>query len=60
MATSLNAVNSTLLPATITEPIFAKVSEQSAVAKLARRVPLSVSANTAIPVPMDVPVAGWV
>jgi hypothetical protein len=60
MATQLNAVSPTLLPPTITGPIFAKASEQSAVMSLARRVPLSVSAQTAIPVPMDVPVAGWV
>jgi hypothetical protein len=60
MATQLSSVASTLLPPTITGPIFAKASEQSAVMSLARRVPLSVSAQTAIPVPMDVPVAGWV
>jgi hypothetical protein len=30
------------------------------VQSLARRVPLSVTANTAIPIPMDVPVADWV
>jgi hypothetical protein len=60
MPTQLNAVAGTLLPPTITGPIFAKASEESAVMKLARRVPLSVSAQTAIPVPMDVPVAGWV
>jgi hypothetical protein len=60
MATQLNAVNGTLLPPTITGPIFAKASETSAVMQLARRVPLSVSAATAIPVPMDIPTAGWV
>jgi hypothetical protein len=60
MAVQLSAVNSTLLPPTITEPIFAKATELSAVQSLARRVPLSVTANTAIPVPMDVPVADWV
>ncbi len=60
MPVQLNAVNSTLLPPTLTGPIFAKATEQSAVQRLARRVPLSVSANTAIPVPMDVPVADWV
>jgi hypothetical protein len=60
MATQLSAVAPTLLPPTITGPIFAKASEQSAVQSLARRVPLSVSANTAIPVPMDIPVADWV
>jgi HK97 family phage major capsid protein len=60
MPTQLSAVSSTLLPPTITGPIFAKATEQSAVQSLARRVPLSVTANTAIPVPMDVPVADWV
>jgi hypothetical protein len=60
MAVQLSSVNSTLLPPTITGPIFAKATETSAVMSLARRVPLSVSANTAIPVPMDVPTAGWV
>jgi hypothetical protein len=60
MATQFNSISGTLLPATVTGPIFAKASEESAVMALARRVPLSMSANTAIPVPMDVPVAGWV
>jgi hypothetical protein len=58
--TALANVGQTLLPPTITGPIFAKASEQSAVMPLARRVPLSVSAQTAIPIPMDVPVADWV
>lgn len=57
---TLSNVSPTLLPPTLTEPIFAKTAEQSAVQQLARRVPLSVNANTAIPVPMDVPVADWV
>jgi hypothetical protein len=56
----LSATNSTLLPPIITEPIFKKATESSAVQQLARRVPLSVSAATAIPVPMDIPVADWV
>jgi len=56
----LNNVAGTLLPPTITGPIFLKASETSAVMQLARKVPLSVSANTAIPVPMDIPTAGWV
>ena len=60
MATNLNAVNGTLLPPTITGPIFAKATESSAVMSLARKVPLSVSAQTAVPIPMDVPQAGWV
>lgn len=60
MPVTLSAANATLLPPTLSGPIFAKATEQSAVQRLARRVPLSVSANTAIPVPMDVPVADWV
>lgn len=56
----LNAVNSTLLPPTITGPIFTKAVEASAVQQLARKVPLSVTAQTVIPVMMDVPTAGWV
>lgn len=60
MAVQISAVNGTLLPPTITGPIFAKASETSAVMALARKVPLSVSANTAIPIPMDIPQAGWV
>lgn len=60
MAVQLSAVAPTLLPPTITEPIFKKASETSAVMQLARRVPLSINANTAIPIPMDVPTAGWV
>lgn len=60
MAVQLSSVNPTLLPATITGPIFEKTEELSAVQQLARRVPLSVSATTAIPVSMDIPAAGWV
>jgi hypothetical protein len=56
----LSAANSTLLPPKIIEPIFKLASESSAVMSLARKVPLSVAAATAIPVPMDVPTAGWV
>lgn len=59
-AVQLSNVASTLLPPTITGPIFQKSEEQSAVMQLARKVPLSVSATTAIPVMMDVPTAGWV
>ena len=59
-AVQLSNVNGTLLPPTITGPIFLKAQETSAVMQLARKVPLSVSAQTAIPVPMDVPTAGWV
>lgn len=60
MATTLSSINNTLLPSTITGPIFDQAVESSAVMSLARRVPLSVTAQTAIPVSMDVPAAGWV
>ncbi|WP_210637221.1 phage major capsid protein [Streptomyces sp. GESEQ-13] len=56
----LSDVNATFLPPTLTGPIFEKSVEQSAVMSLARRVPLSMSANTAVPVPLDVPTADWV
>jgi hypothetical protein len=56
----LNAVTPTLLPPIITEPIFLKTYENSAVQQLARKVPMAVNATTAIPVPMDIPTAGWV
>lgn len=59
-ATALSNTATTLLPPTITGPIFDKAVESSAVMSLARRVPLSVSAQTAVPVPLDVPVADWV
>jgi hypothetical protein len=59
-AVQLSNVTSTLLPPTITGPIFKKAAETSAVMQLARRVPLSLTAQTAIPVPLDVPTAGWV
>jgi hypothetical protein len=58
--TALSNVSTVLLPPTITGPIFNKAVEQSAVMSLARRVPLSVNAQTAIPVPMDIPTADWV
>lgn len=60
MAVQLSSTSSTLLPPTITGPIFAKAAEGSAIQNLARRVPLSVNANTAVPVPMDIPEADWV
>ncbi len=60
MVVQLSNVNPTLLPPTITGPIFEKTEELSAVQQLARRVPLSISANTEIPVSMDIPAAGWV
>jgi hypothetical protein len=60
MAVQLNNINGTLLPPTITGPIFDQALETSAVMSLARKVPLSVTAATAIPVSLDVPTAGWV
>lgn len=57
---TLSSVAPTLLPPTIADPIFTKATEMSAVMQLARRVPLAVNAQTAVPVPMDVPTAGWV
>lgn len=60
MATSLSSINNTLLPPSITGPIFDQAVESSAVMSLARKVPLSMTAQTAIPISMDVPTAGWV
>lgn len=60
MVATLSGVPSGLLPATVADPIFAKVNEASAVQQLARRIPLSITAATQIPVPMDIGVAGWV
>lgn len=57
---NLSNVNGTLLPPTITGPIFTKAAESSAVMQLARKVPLSLTAQTAVPIPMDIPTAGWV
>ena len=57
---SLSNISSTLLPPTITGAIFEQAVESSAVMSLARRVPLSMTAQTAIPVSMDIPAAGWV
>jgi HK97 family phage major capsid protein len=57
---TLSNVDSSLLPRTITEPIFEKSVEQSAVMALARRAPLSLDATTSVPIPMDVPTADWV
>ncbi|MFF3324964.1 phage major capsid protein [Streptomyces sp. NPDC002889] len=56
----LSDVDATFLPPQLTGPIFEKSVEQSAVMSLARRVPLSMSATTAVPVPLDVPTADWV
>lgn len=55
-----SSVPSTLLPPEITGPIFDRAVESSAVMQLARRVPLSMTAETAIPVSGDVPLADWV
>jgi hypothetical protein len=60
MVTTLSSVPSGLLPATIAAPIFEKTEELSAVQQNARRVPLSLTANTSIPISMDIPAAGWV
>ena len=57
---ALSSISSTLLPPQITEPIFNQATEESAVMRLARRVPLAMNATTAIPVSMDIPAAGWV
>lgn len=56
----LSSVDATFLPPTIVGPIFDKSVEGSAVMSLARPVPLSMSAQTAVPVPLDVPQADWV
>lgn len=60
MAASLSNVPAGLLPPSVTAPIFESTAETSAVMQLARRVPLSMTAQTNIPVMMDAPVAGWV
>lgn len=57
---SLSNIPSGLLPPSITGPIFDQSVEESAVMRLARRVPLSMTASTSIPVSMDIPAAGWV
>jgi HK97 family phage major capsid protein len=56
----LSDVNASLLPRTITAPIFEKSVEASAVMALARPAPLAIDATTSIPIPMDVPTADWV
>lgn len=60
MAVTLSSASSTLLPPTITAPIFAKASESSAVMQIAKKVELPIGASTAVPVPLDIPVADWV
>ena len=59
-ANQLSSLAPVLLPPEIVDPIFKKTSETSAVMQLARKVPLAVNAQTAIPIPMDIPVADWV
>ncbi|MER7174204.1 phage major capsid protein [Streptomyces mesophilus] len=56
----LSAIEPILLPPEITSPIFDRAVEESAVMRLADRVPLAMTAQTAIPVPLDLPTAGWV
>lgn len=53
-------LNSIFLPPDMIGPIFEKSVEESAVMALSRRVPLSMTAQTAVPVPLDVPTADWV
>lgn len=60
MAVTTANIPSGLLPPTVTGPIFEQAIESSAVMSLARRVPLSMTAQTSIPVSMDIPAAGWV
>lgn len=57
---TLAGIPGNLLPRTISGPIFAKATETSTVMRLSRRVPLAMTANTEIPVPLDVPTADWV
>ncbi|GGV45643.1 phage major capsid protein [Streptomyces spectabilis] len=57
---TLSNVDASLLPRTITAPIFEKSVEASAVMQLARPAPLALDATTSVPIPMDVPVADWV
>ncbi|WP_407563316.1 phage major capsid protein [Streptomyces sp. 184] len=56
----LSTIDPVFLPETLVGPIFEKSVEGSAVMSLARRVPLAMTANTAVPVPLDVPTADWV
>jgi HK97 family phage major capsid protein len=57
---TLSNVDASLLPRTITAPIFEKSVESSAVMQLARPAPLALDATTSVPIPMDVPTADWV
>lgn len=56
----LSGVNGALLPNIVTEAIFVKATEKSAVMSLGRRVPLAMNVTTAIPIPGGVPLAGFV
>lgn len=60
MAVDTGQMPPDLLPREVTSDIFTKASEQSAVMRLARQVTLPVAGETAIPVTLDVPTAGWV
>ncbi len=60
MPTTLAGLPGGLLPATVTDPIFSKIEETSAVQRLARKVPLALNSSSSIPVPMDIGVADWV
>ena len=61
-ATTLSGVSPQVVPKVISDPIFNRVIEGSAIMGLpsVRRIPLALNAQTTIPVSMDVPVAGWV
>lgn len=58
--TNLAGIPGGLLPPTLADPIFKRSTEISAVQQLARKIPLSLTAQTSVPVSMDIPVAGWV
>lgn len=60
MAVQSTQIPTGLLPPTVSSPIFNQAVESSAVMSLARKVPLSMTAQTSIPVSMDIPAAGWV
>lgn len=57
---TVSNVPSGLLPPEVTGPIFTRTVQQSAVMRLARRIPLAIDRATSVPIPGDVPIAGWV
>jgi HK97 family phage major capsid protein len=59
-AITLSDIDGKLLPSEVVDPIFNRVIEESVITRLARRVQLSETAATSIPVAMDVPLADWV